>query len=86
MPPAKPSVERTMSERRKLRNLCLGLGRGSAAGPVLAVPVPVGGSLPVAGEGDAATAAVASAGVGGVLGVCEMGISVEVFGASMIGG
>lgn len=54
-------------ERRNLRKRLLGFGGGTAAGPVLAVPVPVGGRLPALVDG-----------AGGVLGAAEGGICVDV--------
>lgn len=78
---------------RNRRNRRRGRFGAAAAGPVLAVPVPVGGRWPVEpveddtvdGDGFAATAALASAGVGGSGGICEGEISFEV-GAFTIGG
>lgn len=78
---------------RKRRNRRRGRFGAAAAGPVLAVPVPVGGRLPVDpveedtvfGDGFAATAALASAGVGGSGGICEGEISLGA-GAFTMGG
>ena len=65
-----------MRKRRK-RPFFLGGGGGADEGPVFAVPVPVGGRLPVFIEG-AGGVDLTSAGEGGSKGVPMGGTSVEV--------
>lgn len=62
-------MKRVRRKRRK-RPFFLGGGGGADEGPVLAVPVPVGGRFPVTVEG-AGGLALTSAGVGGVNGDCS---------------